>query len=172
MANFTKIDADDLKFGDVVSYEVGTALKENIDLLSLVVPVGEVVPIMVGMPGIPTPDSNMWQECDGSEITNENSPLRTVGDQVHNVPDLREKYIQVPQIFGESGQVGGYNDNYIFRHNHAGVTAAHLAPQDADASNSQHRVDTLHSHTIDWAFDYAYNVEPPFYTMKWFMRIQ
>ena len=172
MAGYEKIDEDDLEFGDIVSYELATIIKDNIDLLSLAVPTGEVVPIMVGIPGVPTPDANIWQECNGSEIINENSPLRTIGGVQRFTPDLRERYIKVPQIFGQSGDEGGLNDSYIFRHNHAGVTGGFVAPEDGDPSGSQFMTAINHAHTIDYSFDFATNVEPPHFTVKWFMRIQ
>lgn len=172
MAGFVKIDEDDLQFGDVISFELATILKNNIDLLSIAVPVGEVVPIMTGIPGVPTPDSNIWQECNGSEITNENSPLRTIGATQRFTPDLRNRYIKVPQIFGESGVDAGFNDNFIFRHDHAGVTGGFTAPEDGDSSSNQFRTASNHAHTIDYSFDFAFNVEPPFFTVRWFMRIQ
>ena len=172
MAGFEKINTDDLEYGDIVSFEVSSQLKDNIDLLSLVVPVGEITPIMVGITGVPTPDSNIWQECNGSEIVNENSPLRTIGNEQNFTPDLRERYIKVPIIFGQSGQIGGLNNTFIFRHNHAGVTGAHEAPEDGDPSNDQRMAEPFHTHTIQFDFNFSINIEPPFFTVKWFMRIQ
>ena len=172
MAGFNKIDSDDLKFGNIISYEVATELKENIDLFSLLVPVGEVIPILVDIPGVPTPDSNIFQECNGSEITNENSPLRTVGAIQKFTPDMRDRYIKVPQVFGQSGNLGGLNNSYIFRHNHGGATGSHIAPEDGDASNQQQSTKPDHAHLVSYSFDFQTNVEPPFYTLKWFMRIQ
>lgn len=169
---FNKLDSDDFQYGDVISFERSTDLKENIDLLSIAVPIGEIVPIMVGIPGVPTPDSNIWQECNGAEIINQNSPLRSIGDQQKFVPDMRNRYIKVPQIFGQSGLAGGINESYIFRHNHGGITGAHNAPEDGDSSNDQFRTTTRHTHTIAYSFDFAMNVEPPFITVRFFMRIQ
>lgn len=172
MSGFNKIDTDDLNYGSIISYEVATELKDNIDLLSLVVPIGEIVPIAVDIPGVPTPDPNIFQECNGLEITNENSPLRSIGDQIRFVPDMRERYVKIPITFGESGVAGGLNDSYIFRHNHGGKTGTHSAPEDGDPSSSQRMAARVHDHAIDYDFDYPMNVEPPFYTLKWFMRIQ
>ena len=170
--SFEKLDSDDFQFADVVSFERATDLKENIDSLSLVVPVGEVVAIMTGIPGVPTPDPNIWQECDGSEITNENSPLRTIGADQRFTPDMRERYIKVPAVFGNSGVAGGLNDSFIFRHNHAGVTGAHIAPEDGDPSNDQDMAAPSHAHSISYSFDFQMNIEPPFFTVRFFMRIQ
>jgi hypothetical protein len=172
MANLTKIDLDDLKFGKVISFDIAAILKNNVDLLSLIVPIGEVVPIMVGIPGVPTPDSNIWQLCDGSEITNENSPLRSIGAEIRYAPDLRDNFIKVPQSFGNCGEVGGLSYTYIFRHNHAGVTGYYNSPTDVDPANDARQCSASHNHTIDYSFDYAMDVRPPFYVVKFFMRIQ
>jgi len=172
MGGFNKIDNSDLSFGDVVSYEVATDFKENIDLLTLMVPVGEIFPIMVGIVGVAYPDSNIFQECNGSEIVNANSPLRSIGGQKRYTPNMIDRYIKVPTAFGESGNVGGFNNSWIFRHNHAGLTGTVTSPEDGDASSSQDMTAMSHNHTISYDFDHAVNVEPPFMTVKYFMRIQ
>ena len=172
MSGFTKIDIDKTTFGKVVSYEVATQFRDNIELLQKCFPLGEIVPILVGIPNVPIPDANVWQECNGSEILNPNSPLRSMGALNNYTPDLRERFIKVPQLFGESGILGGLNNNYIFRHNHAGVTGGAATPEKARSGSDAAMAARDHTHTIDYSFDYAVNVEPPFFTVKWFMRIQ
>ena len=173
MAVPEKIDDDDLEFGDVVSNEIKLSLKNTIDYLSAIVAIGEIAPIMTNIPGVPTPDPNIWQECNGSEITNENSPLRTVGDTINTTPDMREHYIKVPLIFGTSGVPGGENDTFLFRHDHAGRTGEHINPDDdVDSGDDDDEAVGSHSHTIAFDFDFQVNVEPPFFTVKFFMRIQ
>jgi hypothetical protein len=172
MADLEKIDSDDLKFGEIISEEISTLLKNNIDLLTHIVPIGEMTPIMTNIPGVENPDPNIWQECDGSEITNINSPLRSIGDQKRYTPNMTDRYLKIPNIFGQSGQEGGLNDTYIFRHNHGGYTGYFTAPEDGDSSSGQYMTKKSHRHTINYSFNYAINVEPPFYTVKWYMRIQ
>lgn len=172
MTTPSKINDDDLQFGDIISNEVKTSLKNTIDFLSAMVAIGEIAPIMTNIPGVPTPDPNIWQECNGSEITNENSPLRTVGATINTTPDMREHYIKVPLIFGTSGVPGGENDTYLFRHDHGGLSGGHVAPDDVDSGNDLDEAVGTHYHTISYDFNFLVNVEPPFYTVKFFMRIQ
>ena len=168
-----KIDDNNVDFGSIVSFELKEQLKEGIDFMDLVIPVGEIVSILTGIPGVPDPDPNVWQECNGSEIVNPGSPLRSIGGQQYFTPDMTNRYIKVPEIFGQSGQPGGFNSTFFFRHRHAGVTGVHNTPEDVDHSSVAREAAFSHAHPINYSFDGApVNIEPPYYTVKWFMRIQ
>lgn len=168
-----KIDNDRGDFGTIGSFQAAEEFRAGLDFLSLVIPVGEVVAIIVGIPGVPTPDPNIFQECDGSEIVNPGSPLRSIGDDFRFVPDMRDRYAKIPQIFGQSGQAGGKNNLNILRHDHGGITGDYVTPEGADVSNETREPAFRHRHEIDYSFDDGpINVEPPYYTLKWFMRIQ
>jgi hypothetical protein len=167
-----KID-DDLisKFGDIVATELMQSFKDNIDFMSSFCPIGEVIPILVGMPGVPDPDPNIFQECDGSEITNENSPLRSQGGSPRFTPNMIGRYIRVPVNFGLSGNSGGYNTTLQFKHSHGGRTDT-VGTGGAIRSGFNKRHARSHSHEIKESFTTPVNVEPRFYTVKFYMRIQ
>lgn len=167
-----KIDDNRADFGSIVSSELKEELKEGIDYLDLVIPVGECVPFLTNVPGVPTPDSDIFQECNGSEIIHPASPLRSQGSQQNFTPDMRNRYVKVPAVFGQAGQVGGQNATWLFRHNHGGVTGTHGSPTDVDHSGAAREAAFGHNHTIGYSFNFAMDVQPPFYTLKWFMRIQ
>ena len=168
----TKIDiTEQSEFGDLVSFELSTLLKLNIDFMQAFCPVGQVVPIMVGIVGVPLPDSNFWQECNGSEIINPNSPLRTQGPIINYVPNLIDKFVRMPISFGQSGVNAGFNSTILFKHDHGGVTSVADPGNDIDdGSTVQDAVS--HSHTVSMDFPNPVNMEPPFYTVKFYMRIQ
>lgn len=167
----SKIDSNSKQnFGDLVSQELATALKRNADFLLACSPVGTIAPILVGFPGVPTPDPNVWQECDGSEITNEHSPLRSQHEK-RFTPNMIERYLRVPAIFGQSGQVGGENATLQFKHNHGGRTNV-VGIGGAIKSGYDSRTARPHSHGIKESFFHPVNVEPPYYTVKFYIRIQ
>lgn len=174
MANSQKIDTDDIAdFSDVVSQELATQLKLNIDFLQSVCAIGQVAPIMTGIPGVPTPDPNYWQLCDGSEIINENSPLRTKGASQHFTPNMVDRFIMMVKPGGQaSGTPGGENATYAFQHNHGGYTGSVGSNSDVDHSHNTREAAFSHNHTINYSFNYPVNCEPPFYTVKYYMRIQ
>lgn len=168
-----KIDLDKVSnFGDLASVELATALKKNLDFLDLVCSVGEIAPIMVGLPGVPIPNPNIWQECDGCEITNENSPLRSKGVEKHYTPNLVDRYLMVTPEGGQvAGTYGGENDTWYFKHNHSGTTAAYGPPGDCDEGGNAWGGRT-HAHGVNFDFNNKVNVEPPHFTIKFYMRIQ
>lgn len=174
MANSQKIDLTNLaNFSDVVSFDLAALLKLNTDFLQAVCAVGNVAPILTGLTGVPNPDPNIWQECNGSEITNENSPLRSLGASQHFTPDMRERYIMMVKPGGQSsGTLGGVNNTYAFQHNHGGYTGSVTSNSDSKHSHSAREAAFSHNHTIANSFDYGVNAEPPFITVKFFMRIQ
>ena len=169
-----KIDTDLISnVGDIVSIELAESLRVNIDFLQNVCAIGQIAPIMVDLPGVPDPDINYWQECNGSEITNENSPLRSLGENRHYTPDMRERFIMmVKPSSQDAGTPGGENNTYAFKHHHGGYTGSVVSNQDSDHSHSAREAAFSHNHTIAFDFNYPVNVEPPFYTVKFFMRIQ
>jgi hypothetical protein len=168
----SKIDDSSVAdFGDVVAWELATALKNGIDFMSGFCPVGQIVPILTNMPGVPLPDPNIFQECDGSEITNPNSPLRSQGGSPRFVPNMIDRYLRVPINFGLSGQTGGLNSTLQFKHNHGGRTNT-VGTGGAIRSGYNKRHARSHSHAINTSFPNPVNVEPPYYTVKFYMRIQ
>ena len=163
------IEEDFGKFGTIMSNELATLLYNNTLWLDAMMPLGTVVPIMTNIPGVPPVDLNVWQECNGAEILNENSPLRSIGGNQYFTPDMTDRYIRVPTAFGESGLQGGVN-TYDFAHNHTGYTEYMINPAGMDHSDAV-RAHDRHRHTLPGDLS-VINTEPPFYTVKFYMRIQ
>jgi hypothetical protein len=169
MSAFTNIDTDMAEFGDVVSQELADLFRTNADYLSKIIPVGHIVPIMTNIPGVETPDSNVWQECDGSEITNVNSPLRSTGGSSRYTPNMVDRYIKVGTT-AQSGNTGG-SHSVSFSHNHGGWTGDHESPADADPSTTLFNVAASHRHQILTDLAGPLNWEPPYFVVKFFMKI-
>jgi len=160
------------EYAKILSQELATTIHYNSLLLNTIIPIGSVIPIMTNIPGVPAPDLNIFQECDGSEITNENSPLRSIGGENRYVPNLIEHYLRVPSTFGLSGQNGGVNDSTLFAHNHGGVTGYQENDEDGDPSGDEFMAARRHRHGINSDLVNPLNVEPPYFTVRFFMRIQ
>jgi len=167
-----QIDDDRALYGIIASQELAGELAQNIDAMNLLIPMGEVVPIVTGITGVPPVDANVFQECNGSEITNPNSPLRTIGGVQHFTPNMIDRYIKIPAVFGQSGQVGGVNETSAFNHDHLGVTGDFTTGEDVDQSSALREAAQVHNHPIAEAFPNPVNIEPDFVTVKFFMRIQ
>lgn len=168
----TYIGLDDniTEFGDIISQELATFIKNNVEYIQKSIPIGQVVPIMVNIPGVPTPDPNIWQECNGSEITNPNSPLRSTGSQQRFTPDLRDRYIRAATFVGESGSSAGSNSTPM-AHNHTGQTEGHVSPENCDDGGARN-VQWVHAHSISQDLTTPISMEPAHFTVKFFLKIQ
>ena len=120
MSQFVEMDDDQGKFATIMSHELATLIQQNIAYLAASIPIGHIAPIMVNIPGVPTPDPNVWQLCDGSEITNPFSPLASVGINQRYTPDLRNKYPRCALL--ETTNPTGGTQTYDAEHDHGGVT--------------------------------------------------
>ena len=166
----TFINSDLSKFGKILSQELATQLYQNINALDSIIPIGGIAPILINIAGVELPNNNIWQECDGSEIINENSPLRSTGGTVRTTPNLIDRYLRVPATFGLSGGYGGDNEK-DFKHNHSGHTGSHYNPSGDVDNGSIPEGRPVHNHTISNDLSLI-NTEPPFYTVKFYQRIQ
>lgn len=168
--SYVGLDDNLTEFGDIFSQELATFIKDNITYIQKSIPVGQVIPILTHIPGVPAPNPNIWQECNGSEITNPNSPLRSTGDLKRFTPDMRDRYIRAATVIGESGQVVGENAQSL-SHNHGGQTGVYVTPENADSGGARN-VSFGHSHPIGSDLTTPISMEPAFYTVKFFMKIQ
>lgn len=167
---YTDIDGEKVvDFGDVAAYEFATLIKNNIAYLNKMIPAGQVTPIMTNIPGCPDPDPNIWQLCDGSEITNPNSPLRSREGVISRTPDMSDHFVRCANGYGESGTKGGTH-SANFRHGHGNWTGNHGAPEGADADDVYHNVAPDHAHEIFEDLG-TVDMQPPWYTLKYYMKI-
>jgi hypothetical protein len=160
------------KFGKILSADLFTQIKSMQEYINACVPIGAIFPIMVNISGVDAPDPNIWQECDGSEITNENSPLRSTPSQPRFVPDLRDKYIRLTTQLGQVGTSGGVNQINL-KHKHD--VATWWSAEGADPSQgSDPKPNTMFGHSHGMSYDLVndINIEPNYYVVKFFMRIQ
>lgn len=92
----------------------------NINYLIGFQPIGKLMFYSFGQDGLPAIDETVWQLCDGTEITNPNSPLRTIGVSTRFTPNLltSNKYLRgAPDQ--RNTDTGGSN-TFSFPHNHGG----------------------------------------------------
>ena len=168
--SFQGIDNNITDFASIISQELATLIKGNIDYIQKSIPIGSIKPIMVNIPGVAAPDPNIWQECNGSEITNPNSPLRSTGSQQRFTPNMVDRYIRGATTPGESGSSAGSN-NTTMSHNHTGVTEGHVSPENDDDGGARN-VQWVHVHGIASDLTTPISMEPAFMIVKFFMKIQ
>lgn len=132
MSVFIPIDNNITEFGDLVSVELFSTIAGDINYLLQSMPKGSIIPIITNIPGIPTPDPTVWQECNGEVITDSISPLRNY--PAPNFTDLG-RYLKHYQTFGTIGSYAGENIR-DFTHTHGAQTDFNTGyATDADSDN-------------------------------------
>jgi hypothetical protein len=152
--------------GAITSVEFFTALAENLNYLMDSMPVGSRVYIMVGLPGVPTPDPTIWQACDGSEILNTHSPIRN--KDTPNRTQAGGLYPRQATSLGTIGFIEGSNYQNL-THSHGGNTQD-AGPDGSTEEEHDHPGQSPHHHGINADIGVV-NFEPRHIVLKSFLKI-
>ena len=166
-AIFTAIQDAEVKYGRSVTEETVRKMVQDVNLLGRLAPIGCVRGIQLNQIGVQVPDSNIWQLMDGSEITNPNSPLRTVGLTQRFVPDLIGNYLRgAPNVsinnFGGSPTVSIAHD-----HGGTGVTGGGIRGEEGDEKTAS----VPHAHPITSNFSATEPLEPAHQRLAFYLKI-
>lgn len=83
-------------------------------------PIGSIIFTDINQVGSTVPSTDVWQECNGSEIVNPNSPLRSIGVNQNFTPDLRDRYLRISDDLSTNPQGGSQEHNLQHTHNTGG----------------------------------------------------
>lgn len=141
---FVPMDNDFSQPGRIDSTEFFTQLTTNLNGLLDSVPVGTVVMVANGIIGIPNPDPDMWEPCDGTLVVNQNSPIRNQTKPTMTISSVGA----TPFLKGSSvgTGIGGANSAFLL-HNHGGFTGTN-AIFVRTASGTLFRDTAVHNHVI------------------------
>ena len=130
-------------------------------------PIGSIIAVMVGLPGVPTPDPTIWQICDGADITNENSIIK--GQASPNYAD-EGRYMRGYSNAGTIGNYGGQNDHDL-THNHGGTAgvAEEIVNGSTDDNNASNVQNHVHSMPMDLG---VINLEPIHLRVNHYVKIR
>ena len=161
------IDNDKTEYGDITSTELFAAIADNLNYLMDACPIGSIVPILVGLGAVPTPDPTIWQLCNGSPITQPTSPL--VGQ---STPNLNDRYLKGAESISTAGQFGGAS-YFSFSHNHGGSTGNSFPGGNVDADDSDAIWEATEFHTHAVALDGAnFNIHPMRFIVNFYLKIR
>lgn len=144
-AIFTPIHREEATYKGPVHEELLRKIAQNFNFLGVLVPVGTIVYVEINKVGVVAPDESIWQICDGSEITNSNSPLRSQGLISRFVPDLLGKHPRCANVSNLNPEGGTYN--YDFSHSHTTGNNTPAAPNTLGEEGGR-RVGNTHTHGI------------------------
>ncbi len=163
------------KFGQILSVEYAINIKSILDYLDGVMQIGSIWPIMTNIPGVSV-DTNIFQECNGSLISVPTSPLKGSDGILRYTPNLTNRYVKLTASLGQVGNTGGI-ESYNFNHSHGGRTGdKDFGGDDSDTDVNLYTSRQIHSHAMSaWVGapeGPVKDLNPPFYVVKYFMKIQ
>lgn len=91
---FTPIENAEVLFGRTVSEETIRKFIENSNMLAELAKIGSIVAINTAIPGVPSPNAQILQPANGSEILNGDSPLRSDLITQRYTPNLDGKFLR------------------------------------------------------------------------------
>lgn len=122
-------------------------------------PVGTIIFVNVNQDGGGAPDNQIWQPCDGSEIVNPDSPLRSIGVNQNFVPDLRDRYLRCAGS-DVGNNVGGSQDHNL-QHTHTTGAPSAVGGRLEDKGDRRYR--TAHTHAIATQYNNPTTFDSPAY---------
>lgn len=165
---FTPTHNEEVAYEAPINEETIKKIILNNNWLLDLVPIGAIVPIQTNQPGGGTPDSNIYQFCDGSEITNINSPIRSIGLNQRFTPDLRAKYPRGAANASSNPTGGTWNHNLAHAHSTGGPSAV----GGTMTTKGDRRRRDVHSHSVPSQYSDPVVIETPAYiTYNFYMKI-
>ena len=129
--------------------ETITKLIENQNRQIDLRPVGTIIFHNINQPGSKPPSTDVYQQCDGSEITNPDSPLRSIGVNQNFVPDLRDRYIQAHNQLTGNPLTGTQEHDLRHSHNVGGRDDLESRfPIEEDDKDDRRKTPSSHTHNV------------------------
>lgn len=169
MANLTKVQKFSTLEKDFNTSVAEALWKKAIQTMNYIeksYPVGMMLMFHATQSALPhVPDSKYWKECDGSVVSNANSPLNGV-----TLPDLRDKFFRHPSS-GDTVMTSGGVNSVNLAHSHGGVTGTVDNRQFGQEDGDDHQdVSTPHAHSISSDMGSVSTI-PLYIALKIYIRI-
>ena len=164
-AKLRSMEAD---FGTSVSSYIWNKIIHNHAWVEKAIPIGYILYFYKAQTDaaaveVANPNSDIWVYCDGSVISDADSPLNG-----QNTPDLRTKFLK-----GSDSAVGtlGGQETINLQHNHGGATGFFNDAINNNAdSGSAHDSGSNHNHALFNSWSTVQPVVPVYFEVQAFMR--
>lgn len=160
---FTDLQKD---FGTSIAQSLWLKVGQLQNYINDSYPIGMLLFMVNSQDELPaTPDLNYWKFCDGTVISNANSPMNGQA-----VPDFRNRFWRHQQTGEILLSVAG-NDSLNFAHNHGGVSSSDpwFGTIDMD-TGGERALPIPHSHPIASALGVT-SMVPPYFAVQVYVRV-
>jgi hypothetical protein len=166
---FTSIDDAEVQKDRPVSEEVVRKLVQNNNLLGALAAIGSIRHVQINLSGAPIVNPAIWQLADGTEITNVDSPLKSVTPFTRNTPDCRQRYVcGAPD---ESTNATGGSPSVNLSHTHGTGNACSFGQPIDNNNDLGGYPQACHSHTVSNDLNSAEPLEPAHQELAIYLKI-
>ena len=156
---YTPVHVEETNYLQPNNEETFKKLIRNNNFLQDLAPVGTIIFVNSNQLGGGQPNSLYWQVCNGSEITNPNSPLRSIGLNLRFTPDLRDRYARGALLSNTNPTGGSHNHNLSHQH----TTGTASADGGGLRKKGDRRRRNPHTHILNTQYNNPTVVEAPAY---------
>lgn len=125
---FTAVHDTETTVERPVSEETIRKIIQNINMLSKLHVIGSVKAVALNQPGVTAPTTSQWQVCDGSDISDTDSPLASIFGTTRYTPNIRGRFVRGANASTTSGNELGGASSIAHSHNHFGTVATYIPP--------------------------------------------
>jgi hypothetical protein len=165
---FTSIEDAEVGVERPVSDETVRKLIQNVNMLSGLAKIGQVISVAVNQIGVPAPQPNQFQQCDGTEITQENSPLQSTGGFDRFTPQLEKFFIRGAPDESSNFQTDAELTNDL---SHTHSTGTVHTPNVGEEGDERHGYDHDHNHGVDTDLSAAEPIDPAHMKVVFYLKI-
>jgi hypothetical protein len=141
---FTPVHEEETQYLRAIMEDTIRKMIQNNNFLLDLAPLGKIIFVNPNQLGGGQPPSDFWQICDGSEITNPNSPLRSIGLNLRFTPNLKDRY-PCGSVDAVSNPTGGTHTHFL---NHSHTTGTASADGGGLRKKGDRRRRNNHTHAI------------------------
>lgn len=128
---FTSIEDAEVAYGKPVSEEVIRKMIQNSNLIGALCPIGSFRHMQINQPGAFPPNVKLWQMSDGTEITDPDSPLKSVVPTSRFTNDMRNNYVRGAPDEATNGFTGSATTDLSHSHD-TGTTCTAIDGEEGD----------------------------------------
>jgi hypothetical protein len=168
---FTEYDLSEVDLHNPTQEELIRKMIANNNLLLDLIPIGAIIYLNDNQSQGVSINSQLWQICDGSEITNPLSPIRSLGIFQNFVPDLRDKYIRGAndEVNNNSGGSHAHGLNHTHVIGAGGGGGSGLDNETKGPGDQRHG--PAHNHGLDEDLAITEIITPKFVYLNAYMKV-